>query len=231
MSNSKPQVSKFKNVGSWIIEVIKWAAYGIRTALPYMILIGVLYCVSFYTIADCKEKEIRLVGLCFQIIGFLLVAWQLINLSRLFSKPSALNQFVDFWRNFPTPYIRDVSISAHITSGAPTMEARLSVKAGPNTTLERRVEIIEDELRVVTDDLMRTRKSLNTHKSDNKQALKKIEEETRTSVEKVEKLMDDAVVGGIHWEWIGTLYFVIGVGLATAAPEMSVLLGYERQCS
>ena len=95
MSNSKPQVSKFKNVGSWIIEVIKWAAYGIRTALPYMILIGVLYCVSFYTIADCKEKEIRLVGLCFQIIGFLLVAWQLINLSRLFSKPSALNQFVD----------------------------------------------------------------------------------------------------------------------------------------
>ena len=111
------------------------------------------------------------------------------------------------------------------------MEARLSVKAGPNTTLERRVEIIEDELRVITDDLMRTRKSLNTHKSDNKQALKKIEEETRTSVEKVEKLMDDAVVGGIHWEWIGTLYFVIGVGLATAAPEMSVLLGYERQCS
>ena len=231
MRNSKPQVRKFKNVRIWISEIIKWTAYGIRTALPYMILIGVLYCVSFYTITDCKEQEIRLVGLFFQIIGFLLVAWQLINLNKLFSKPSALNQFVDYWRSFPTPYIGDVSISAHMTSGAPTVEARLSVKAGPNTTLERRVEIIEDELRAVTDDLMRTRKSLNTHKSDNKQALKKIEEETRTSVEKVKKLMDDAVVGGIHWEWIGTLYFVIGVGLATAAPEMSVLLGYERQCS
>ena len=231
MSKSKPQVRKFKNVGCWIIEVIKWSAYGMGTALPYIFLIGVLYCVSFYTITDCKEQEIRLVGLFFQIIGFLLVAWQLINLNKLFSKPSALNQFVDYWRNFPTPYIRTVSISGQITSVAGTMEARLSVKAGPNTTLERRVEIIEDELRVVTDDLMGTRKSLNTHKSDNKQALKKIEEETRTSVEKVKKLMDDAVVGGIHWEWIGTLYFVIGVGLATAAPEMSVLLGYERQCS
>ena len=231
MSNSKPQVRKFKNVRIWISEVIKWAAYGIRTALPYMILIGVLCYVSFYTIADCKEQEIRLVGLFFQIIGFLLVAWQLINLSRLFSKPSALDQFVNYWMSFPTPYIRALSISAHGTSWAVTTEGTRSVKAGPNATLEQRVEIIEDELEVIKDELKRTKKSLNTHKSDNKQALKKIKEETRTSVEKVKRLMDDAVVGGIHWEWIGTLYFVVGVGLATAAPEMSVLLGYERQCS
>ena len=74
-------------------------------------------------------------------------------------------------------------------------------------------------------------KALKRHKDDNRNSLEKMREENRRKLEGLELLVDEAVVGGIHLEWVGILYLLVGIVLATIAPEIAVLRGYGGQCN
>ena len=181
-------------------------------------------------VSDCKEIEVRWLGLMFQIIGVLVVVRQLDDRLKLFRKPSVLSSIRNYWRRFPSRDTKNINLSAHF-SGALKGNARISVRRRSNSSLESRVEALEGEVEDLRRDIRVVEKALNRHKEDNRNSLETMREENRRSHESLERLVDEAVVGGIHLEWVGVLYLLVGIVLATTAPEIAILNGYGGQCS
>ena len=213
-------------------EVMSWAWIGIRNVMPYLVLMVILGSVYFYkgSITECKERDIRWIGLIFQIIGFVLVARQLTGIRTLLRKPSIASRVANYIKSLPYPFVKTVSLEAHVGAGSPTAEARLRVRPDPNSSLERRLEIMETAVKNMEEDLQNVRQDLGSLRTENNESLEELRQETTEKVEKVRKLIDDAVVGGIHLEWVGTICFLIGAVLATTAPELTAWLGYQRRC-
>ena len=72
---------------------------------------------------------------------------------------------------------------------------------------------------------------MNRHKKDTAEALVAVREEIGSRVKTVKDLVDDAVVGRMHWQWFGLACFVAGLALATIAPEISIARGYGNSCN
>ncbi len=233
MSETKLRSKELKNLGTWIHEIANWAWIGIRNVLPYFFWIGILFGVYLYldSISACVERDIRWIGLIFQIIGFVLVARQLTDIRTIFRKPSFASRVVNYLKSFPSRHVKKINLEAHARAGSLTAEARLSVKPGPNTSLEGRVEILETAVESIEEDLRKAKQALRSIRMENQESLEELRQETKDEVGKVRELIDDAFVGGIHLEWIGTICFLMGAVLATIAPELSAWLGYEGKCS
>ena len=231
------QDKEFKAWRVWVLEIINWLVRGIGRglykALPYLLLIGIVCFLVLVLdpISSCKERDIRGIGLVLQIAGFGMVAWQLTDLRGLFDKPSFSSQVVSYLKTFPSRYVKTVNVRVQISAGTPTVSARLRVKAGPNAPLKRRVEVLEKTVESVEGELRTIRDTLNRHKTDNKKALAEVREEIGSRVTVIKELIDDALIGGMHFDWVGITSFVMGIGLATVAPEISVGLGYGSSCS
>ena len=232
MSKSNITTKSPKRLSLWIRQTATWAKDGLKNVFPYIIFMTASYAIIFLpnSIFDCKEVEIRWLGLLFQIIGFIVVVWQLNDRLKLFIKPSFLSRISNYWRRFPSRNTKNIGLSAHASFGVLTGDAGISVRPGSNSSLERRVEILEDEMEEVRRDVRTVEKTLNRHKEDSKNSLEMMRQENRKSFDRLERLMDEAVVGGINLEWVGILYFLAGNVLATTAPEIAIWRGYSGQC-
>ena len=230
MSTSTVTTKTPKKLGLWMRQIARWIMERIKKVVPYAILGAASWVViSFGSgFSDCKEVEIRWLGLVFETIGFVVVVWQLIGRQRLFGKPS-------FWstilKGVPSRHARRISLSAHASAGAPTVSARLSLRPGPSSSMERRIEILEQGIEELKTDMRELKKSVRRDKEEHRSSLEEVRHELRTSSERLDKLLDEAVAGGIHLEWVGVVYFIAGVVLATAAPEISFWSGHPGQCS
>ena len=227
------KTKELKRFRTWFRQVRSWTAHGLKNAIPYALLVAILFGILYLddSITSCKEQDIRGVGLLFQIAGFTIIVLQLDTRRRLFRKPSFLSRITAYWRSFPSPFVKTVNISMHASAGVPSVSASLRTKPGPNTTLERRIEILEDEVEELRQHLRKTDRTLSDHKAESKRSFDEVQEEIRLGDNKLEKLIDEAIVGGIGLEWIGILYFIVGITLATGSADISIHLGYAGQCS
>ncbi|MDE3259844.1 MAG: hypothetical protein OYM47_18585 [Gemmatimonadota bacterium] len=89
---------------------------------------------------------------------------------------------------------------------------------------------MENTVKNMEKDLQNVRQDLGSLRTENNESLEELRQQTKEEVGKVRKLIDAAVVGGIRIEWVGTICFLIGAVLATAAPELTAWLGYQRGC-
>ena len=220
-------------MGLWIRQVATWVKIALKHTFPYAVLAIVSYAILFFpsVIFDCKESEIRWLGLIFQIIGILVVLRQLDSRLKLFRKPSFLSSIKRYWQRFPSRHTKNINLSVHSSLGALTGSARISVRRRSNSSLESRIDALEGEVEDLRRDIRDVEKALNRHKEDNRNLLETMREENRRRHESLERLVDEAVVGGIHLEWVGILYLLVGIVLATTAPEIAILNGYGGQCS
>lgn len=233
VSKEQSMTKSRKRMGLWIRQVASWVKMGLKHIFPYTILAVVSCAILFFpnVIEDCKETEVRWLGLGFQIIGILVVVRQLSGRLTLFRKPSFLSSIKNYFRRFPSRYTKNITLSAHSSLGALSGSARIRVGRRSNSSLESRVESLEGEVEELRRDIRVVGKSLDRHKEDNRNSLETMREENRRGQENLKKLVDDAVVGGIHLEWIGILYLLVGIVFATMAPEIATLSGYGGQCS
>ncbi len=233
MSKKNLKSIGLKNFWVWIREIRTWAWDGFRSAFPYLVLIFILYGVYCYegSITGYKARDIRLIGLCFQIFGFVLVARQLRDIRALFGKPSIVSRIADYVKSFPSRHLKKFSLEAQFNAEAmTTSRLRIRVKPGPNATLERRVELLENAVENVEEELGKVGLDLGSVRSESQQSLEELRQETTKEVGNNRRLIDNAVGGGLLLEWVGIIYFLIGTVLATIAPELSALLGYVGQC-
>ena len=209
------------------------AAYfwvGIRSLWPFWLFIvglfGLATICAFVPALDCQEIHIRLLGMFLQLLGVLTVAKGLRDSARLFDKQSILESIVAYLKEVPRRrvIIHDLVANDIVTDRPALGRPSLSVSLGPDAPLEKRVEMldkiiselsghveeIEAQLQAQCDNLMLSITDEATHRKADYRAIK----------EKLEK----AVIGGIHVEWLGVIFFIAGIILASASPELASLL-------
>ena len=120
-----------------------------------------------------------------------------------------------------------MSASGMVVSGG---RATLSIKAGPNSTLERRVQILEEELERVRDHMAAEHHDLVV-KIDKIEASVATERNERTQgQDALQRKVADLAVGGLHLELVGLVWLFVGVALSTL-PERIVTIIWEHSAA
>ncbi len=235
MSNTHTTTKRRKKVPVFIRQTASWLCRGMKSAFWYLLL-GVILSAVLFTdplFTDCKEREIRWVGLILQSTGFCFVAWQLNKLGKLFKLPSVISRIKKYVNKFPSLFNKDIRLASDfsgvITAGSPKVEIHL--KPGQNATLERRVKILENAVDGLRNNLNEAHVTLSKYKTENKIALEKLRSDTTEELRKIERLINEAIVGEIQLDWIGIFYFVAGTILASGSPELTSLLGHQLRCA
>ena len=229
---SKNRICRFSRLRSWTSQVVLWIARGLQYTILYVLLAAILFAIVYFdvAIANCKEQDIRLVGLLLQVVGFTIVVLQLVTRRRLFRKPSLVARLAAYLKRFPSLSAKTVIIGGHVGAVVGTTAARLRVKSGAETSLEQRMEILESEVEELIENLRKVSSALSDHKAECGRSFDEVRQEMTAANSRLEELIDEAVVGRIELEWIGVLYFIVGISLATASSEVSTYLGFLEQC-
>lgn len=179
----------------------------------------------------CGENYFRLLGTALQISGVITVAIRLRGAERLFEKPTIRERVSTYFKNFPRRRVANQIIAAQgISMTASAGKAKISIVPGPDTPLKRRVEILEEE----TKNLLGLVEKLETNLgAQSKELTLKIKEEIaerKAAHRNFEEQLERALIGDIHIDWWGVIFFIIGIILAGLSPEISDLLSGSGFC-
>lgn len=201
---------------------------GIRALWPFWALVAVC---PIVVILGCRERDIRLIGMLLQLVGFLTVAKGLRDSGRLFEKPTFRERIALYFKGFPRRRLTNHSGSAQlISAGTMFGGGRGMVLPGPDTPLERRVEMLEERTTNLFSEVGELGGKLRVQSDELTRKITEEVTERKAGHKALEEQLERAVIGGIHVEWWGVIFFFIGVILASASPELSGLLGNVGNC-
>jgi hypothetical protein len=206
---------------------------GIRDLWPFWLgicALAAVWLILFYF--GYHESCIRLLGMILQLVGFVIVARGLIESGKLFEQPTVRERVAFYFKRFPRRSVTNHFLSPQgISTGAPVIgSARVNVLAGPDTPLEKRVQMLEELTKNLLNEVGKLGEKLGAH--SNKLALNITEEvtERKAGHRALEEKLVRAVIGGIHVEWWGVFFFIVGIILASASPEICGQLGNAGNC-
>ncbi|KZY47461.1 hypothetical protein A3731_07885 [Roseovarius sp. HI0049] len=197
--------------------------------------IGIFALVAVWLILfvlGCREKDIRLLGMLLQLGGFLTVAKGLRDSGRLFKKPTVRERIALYFKRFPRRRVtKHIASAQGVSVSVPTARGRGMVLPRPDTPLERRVEMLEERTTSLFREVGELEGKLRAQSDE--LTLKITEEVTqrRAGHRAFEEQLERAVIGGIHVEWWGVSFFIAGIILASASPELAGLLGNAGNCA
>ena len=224
---------KFKGFGIWVLQIVAWVIRGLRHIFPYLALVLIVLSIAYFdgSITECKEQDIRWIGLLLQLIGFVIVLRQLNSRLRLFRKPSFLLRMKKFIEKFPSRHnkifnLSSEAVSVTLSASRPELTINLSREA----SVEERIDVIEHEIKDVKKHLREMEELLGRNKAENQEEFDAVHGKIEAGHKELKRLIDEAVVGGVNMEWAGIVYFMVGIVLATISSEISLFLGHGRQC-
>lgn len=214
-------VGYFGRVKSWFSEY----KLVILTLSFLAIILGVLIFDyrSDTTIFD--EKVTRRTGLFLQIFGFITIAYGLHQTQILFDEQFKLLKAI---KNFPLPW-QHKSYTAFAKEGiVATLGGKAKVLAlTAGNTLEERIVNLERKLENAQDDILDLTNQTAKQILDNRTQLDKLNNKIQTLKLDLDKFLDQALIDGIHWEWLGVAFFIVGVTFATIPQEISCVLNCQ----
>lgn len=196
---------------SWISRSFKWLFIDAMTFWIFVILF-IVGCVLYF-IVEPEELYIRCVGMFMQLIGFF------IAITGLYTKLKEFNvQPVKGWWSarprFPTKERTvEISGSAIVKTKA---SAVAEIRAGLDSTIERRLQILEENYASLRDNL----KALVQENAEQYQGVVTDIKLIHKSLSLVENRFKDIHVGGFKYELIGIVLFISGMLLAGFSPEL-----------
>jgi hypothetical protein len=220
-----------KRVFEWNQRAIRYAkalVWWFGTTQPLIVaLAAVLVVFLFFAFGSCLEREIRLSGMALQLLGVMLVAVGLRDTRRAFdNEPTTWQAIKEWWLGRPKfgPQ-HHILAAAGGSLGMATASGRARVGPGPTTSLERRVEILEqgyaslfDEVGILSAEAQKKAAELtdliNIERSERQQA------DTRAGDQ-----LRKAVAGGLPLGRVGAILFLAGTAAGTASPEIAALFG------
>lgn len=200
---------------TWEEKVDHWA---IRLVVPAL----VVWAAVALTIRP--EVAWRSAGGALELLGFLLAAYGLQEkLARFTDRPSVRERIIRFlrrrWRRFkmlfgwkPEP----ITLSAEEGSVAVASgSARATVKAGPDASLDHRLEVLEQEIEAIRSWIKDVEQASREGRSELQDKIDNLRGDLRQLEEKVEHLVARLAVGSLHLEVTGLLWFALGVFFST----------------
>lgn len=206
---------------------------GIRVLWP--LWVGIFALVAFWKFlvnSDCGENYIRWLGMTLQLFGVVTVAMRLRGSGRLFRKPTVHERIALYFKEFPRRRVTNHIISAQVNAIAPssTVRAKATVSPGPDTPLERRVEMLEEKTKHLFLEVDEIKNNLRAKLEE--LTLKITEEgtERKAGHRAFEEQLERAFIGDIHVDWWGVIFFIAGIILASLSPELADLLWDSGIC-
>lgn len=81
------------------------------------------------------------------------------------------------------------------------------------------------------DEMSGIHRNIDNARSDTRKSIEESEARNEQNNKRINDLVERAIAGGMHSNWVGVYCFVVGVSLATMAPEVSSLLAFNGNCT
>jgi hypothetical protein len=181
---------------------------------------------------DCLERQVRIAGVALELLGVLTVALGIRDTRRAFDdSPTMWQAIKQRWDGRPRFGPKNVVLAAEGASfGTSFGSARLTVRAGPNATIEQRIDLLEQNYDRLTDELDRSNAEAKKKWDELSKALDLERKERQMANEETRRQLTKSIAEGVHLEFIGVVLFAVGMIAATASQEIVKMFG-EGQCS
>jgi len=164
----------------------------------------------------------------FQWAGVMVVAWGLADTRRkLFGKPPLPKQLWDRLRRIgyiikPPP---PISATAAVVEAMDFMtNAHATVRDRITGDLEARVEALAKNLRRVDEALAQQRQSIEKLEAATKQSVEAERRDRTDEDRKISSQLEEAVIGGLHLEFAGVAFLIIGIAFTSVPNRVGSLL-------
>ncbi|MBK7547253.1 MAG: hypothetical protein IPI20_05210 [Rhodoferax sp.] len=192
-----------------------WLALGV-------VLVALAICLRPQT----PEKVIRLTGLVLQLLGIGTVIWGISETRALFGRPSFavkakswLGRFLLIRKNI----VLGVGATSQ-SAGSSKARGFVTTGAGPNPTLDARVDALEKNLLLTHERISNTEKEMDEEFRRVVGALKSEEQTRQTEDTAINEKLEATGTGGVHVSAIGAIWLFFGVILSTAGIEIAEYL-------
>ena len=217
-------LARVKHFGNWMRLTSKWFfdAYLLWIAVLVIPVMGAL---SYFAFSSW-ESRIRIAGLCLQLLGLATVARGLRDTRKLFQQPDLLGIARNWLGRFPTFYQH-----THIHVGTGHIQLRpvsgtggVNVISVGNQSLADRIVHLERKQNESDLAIQNVQKRMDGETRKQVSALESERHDRETEDSNIQKLLVEAMAGGLHLETIGVLWLFIGIVLATIPNEILDIL-------
>ena len=212
-------LSRIKAVGPWMAEgKYLWLVFAPCLLALLVILLGP------------SEPVFRITGLVLQLFGISTIIWGISETRKLFGHASLASKIVAWFQRFPLRRRHLVMAVGRGDFAATMGKARAFVthSAGPNPTLDARIEAVENNIASMQNQITAIERELD-------EGLGKVRDNIRSEArtrdaddKKLREKIESSATGGIHISAIGAAWLFVGVLLSTAAPELATFAKWLR---
>lgn len=164
---------------------------------------------------------VRYAGTMLQIFGLATVAIGLNEIRKCFGQPSLLERFTAWFRQLATAFRRPTPISVNVHEDAMAItgsDVRLEVNPGADAPLDRRVALLEENLKRLRNEVDAKEKKIMGELSTLTGVIDEERRSRETEARRISSQLEEFAVGGLHLEIIGLVWLFLGV-LGTSIPD------------
>jgi len=213
----------FGSVRQYAFELFAWLRRG-----PLVALVAVttfVFLIFFFV--PCVERQIRISGMVLQLAGVILVGVGLRDTRQAFDdQPTTLGAIKQWWSGRPRFGPKHTVVAAAgVSVGAFSGSARMRVGAGPNTSLDQRVTMLEQGYASLFDEVGTLSGEVKKKTDELSKALKAEQGARAQAITQTKDQLKRAVAEGIPLASVGVIFFLLGVTAGTASPEIASIFG------
>lgn len=207
-------------IGIWLGQCAVYAILGIWPVMLLILIFAVVYGAT--VLFGAGERTIRLTGMVLQIGGFIMAMYQLLETRKHLNLPFLWQGFVSYLHNFPK-LNRRVELTANIEPISSSISMGYAILRNPNAKLKERIGRIERDVDTLSERIRSLEQNTSAEISNAKRELLEKNRKLEESLQHVEGRFANLIGGGTALEIVGVVYFIIGLILASASPEIARL--------
>lgn len=186
--------------------------WGITLVVPLLVWWGAVEATTRPEVAGrYAEAVLQLLGFAALAFGLHETVAQVTDRPGLRKRVEGWLRKLMFWRE---PEGRTVSMKAG-SVGVGGVDARLTVAPGPDASLDRRVEILEQKVEANRSRIEEVRQEAQEGRDELKERISDLRSELSDVEEELKDFVRRPVVSSLHWEVTGLFWFALGVIVGT----------------
>lgn len=212
-----------KKIWRWNNAFVLWLLDAWRF-WPTRFLVVVLVVIIFGSqLPGTADDRVRYCGLSLQLLGILTVVVGLVTRRRLFNHPSLVNDLRNWLARRPRWGAKPQTIYGSIGAVLAPLSASVkgSVGVPPDASIEDRLAALEANIKSLKAEQAETGKELRKETGKLIEALDLERRMRESGVMEIRNLVNTLGAGGLHLEWAGVLWLVLGVILTTIPSEIA----------
>ena len=205
---------------------VRWQALfsELKEAWPAWLFLGgiALALIVAGIFSSALTDTIRYAGTSLQLFGLLLVALGLSKMRRLFGRPPVITKVSQWFKRFLAAFKRPKAVTIEGATAAGSAQAfgvgRVTVGVRPDAALEERVSVLEQNLQGLQEEIDTRFQQLREELSVARQGIQRETRERLAEDQKAMAKIEEVAVGGLHLEFVGLLWLILGT-IGTSVPD------------